>query len=122
MTISEILRQHRFEYKDKPYKVIKAVKMKSVVTNVWFDAIEYVADYPQEFCSNDSWFGSFVRPLEDFASKFKPIEQQWKKEYECEFKPSIEVTCRFKACGKTFTPRKDPKHYMTYCIHCGNKQ
>ena len=65
----ELLKNPFRTYKDKDYKVIKLVKIKSVVTNVWFDGVEYQALYD---VPKDQWAGSFVRPLEDFLSKFKP--------------------------------------------------
>lgn len=58
-----------YSYKDKDYKVIKIVKIKSVVTNVWFDGVEYVPLY--EIHLNE-WQGSFVRPLSDFINLFSP--------------------------------------------------
>jgi hypothetical protein len=58
-----------FSYKGKNYKVIKLVKIKSVVTNVWFDGVEYIPLYDMP---KGEWSGSFVRPLSDFLNLFSP--------------------------------------------------
>lgn len=64
-----MLKNPFYSYKGKNYKVIKLVKIKSVVTNVWFDGVEYEPLYKMP---PGEWEGSFVRPLEDFLNKFSP--------------------------------------------------
>lgn len=65
----EILKTQFYSYKEKDYKVIKIVMIKSVVTNVWFPGVEYQAlyDVPQ-----GQWEGSFIRPVANFIELFSP--------------------------------------------------
>lgn len=65
-----ILKQGTYCYKGNEYKIIKLVKMKSPVTNVWFDAVEYVAIKPK-----DDWMGSYVRSVADFLDKFTVVSE-----------------------------------------------
>jgi hypothetical protein len=62
-----------YSYKGKDYKVIKIVKFKSVVTNVWFDGVEYIPLYEMP---KGEWEGSFVRPISDFINLFSPTTQE----------------------------------------------
>lgn len=88
----ETIKTKYFSYKGKFYKVIKLVKIKSVVTNVWFDGIEYVPMYDLEF---NQWTGSYVRPYEDFKSKFSPMtEEELKTICKCENQWGHDTDCK----------------------------
>lgn len=71
ITANDVWRTQFYSYKGKNYKVIKIVKFKSVVTNVWFDGVEYQPLYEMP---KGEWEGSFVRPLDDFLNLFTPTE------------------------------------------------
>lgn len=66
-----MLKNPFYSYKGKHYKIIELVKIKSVVTNVWFDGVAYQPLYEMP---EGEWEGSFVRPLEDFLNKFSPTK------------------------------------------------
>lgn len=70
MNHQEIVKQKFFTHKGKFYKVVRAVRTKSTVTNSWFIGIEYEALYD---CLIDEEEWNFVRTISDFLENFKPV-------------------------------------------------
>lgn len=93
LQIKKLIDEPWYSYKGKDYKIIKIVKIKSVVTNQWFDGVEYQPLYDMP---PGEWDGSFVRPIANFLELFSPTPEKpgeercnckgvWYHDQECKY-------------------------------------